>query len=69
MGNYGHEIPDEENDSMLASIDIYFEPCPICKRNPVNRTDWEYSPTEFNTQRRIYFCKGCGVIAREKHSW
>ncbi len=62
------EISKEENDRRLFLINLHDGTCPICKENIINRTDWEYG-IEFNTQKRVYFCKKCGFVAREEHKW
>jgi C4-type Zn-finger protein len=63
-----NEISKEENDLRLFLITIYNGLCPICKKNIINITDWEYG-IEFNTQKRAYFCHKCGYVATEKHIW
>lgn len=63
-----NEISKEENDLRLLRIKLYDGVCPICKENIVNRTDWEWG-IELCTQKRIYFCNKCGVVAREVHKW
>lgn len=62
------EMSKEENDLRLLLIKIYDGLCPICKENIIDMTDWEFD-IEFNTQKRAYFCKKCGFVAKEKHKW
>ena len=49
-------------------IEIYDGLCPLCKKNIVNRTDWDWD-INFNTQKRVYFCRKCGFVAKETHTW
>jgi predicted RNA-binding Zn-ribbon protein involved in translation (DUF1610 family) len=63
-----NEILKVENSLRLLMIEIYDGLCPLCKKNIINRTDWEWD-INFNTQKRVYLCRKCGFVAKEIHTW
>ena len=63
-----NEISKVENGLRLLMIEIHDGLCPLCKKNIVIRTDWDWD-MDFNTQKRVYFCCKCGFVAKEIHIW
>ena len=67
MGNCIHEIMKEENDLRLHLIELHNGICPICKNNVVvelfDGYDIDKPP---DTEKYIYHCIKCGIIARRE---
>ena len=71
--NFTDELVEErikENELNLISIRLHDGLCPICKKNIIDITDWEWD-IGFFTQKRVYTCRKCGFVAREvwKAQW
>lgn len=65
MGDYGHEIPKEENDKRLFLIDLYDGRCPVCNTNMLTRIENEIYEHDFDQGCHIFHCDHCGVVARK----
>ena len=69
MGEYGQEIPQEENDKRLFLIELRNGVCPICEVNIVERIENIIGVDLDNTGSYIYHCRRCGIVARKRVSF
>jgi len=65
MGEYGQEIPKEENDRRLFLIELHNGRCPVCNTNWLARIEDELYIHGSDQGRHIFLCDNCGVVARK----
>lgn len=65
MGEYGQEIPKEENDSRLFLIKVSDGRCPVCNENTLTLIIDETYVHDFDQGCHIFHCDKCGIVARE----